>query len=237
MPTVSGAGCKLPVRPSAIGDTRSKELLEERTKVMSDLIAIAFACDLTRVFSMMYSGSHQRHPVLAGRRHRRAPQPLPRRARRSAAGARLHGVHDAVLRVVAGVAEGIPEAAGNILDNSVIYGSSDVSDGKAHSTTDYPLVVAGGGGGLLKHPGVHYRSTQREHQHGSAERAARGGPAAHPVRRGRGPGERELRGDREVAAPPRTTAAPQTCAGADRARRSRGARRRTAQFLRFSAKI
>ena len=62
----------------------------------------------------------------------------------------------------------IPEAAGNILDNSVIYVSSDVADGKAHSTTDYPLVVAGGGGGLLKHPGVHYRFEQREHQHGPA---------------------------------------------------------------------
>jgi hypothetical protein len=56
----------------------------------------------------------------------------------------------------------IPEGAGNVLDNTVILGSSDVSDGKLHSLTDYPIVVAGGGGGFLKRPGVHYRSANKE---------------------------------------------------------------------------
>jgi hypothetical protein len=56
----------------------------------------------------------------------------------------------------------VPEGAGNLLDNTVIYATSDVSDGKAHSITDYPLLVAGRGGGFLKYPGVHYRSTNGE---------------------------------------------------------------------------
>jgi hypothetical protein len=56
----------------------------------------------------------------------------------------------------------IPEGAGNVLDNTVILASSDVSDGKLHSRTDYPIVVAGGGGGFLKRPGVHYRSPSKE---------------------------------------------------------------------------
>jgi hypothetical protein len=52
----------------------------------------------------------------------------------------------------------IPEGAGNLLDNCAILGSSDTADGKAHSITDYPIVIGGRAGGYLKHPGVHYRS-------------------------------------------------------------------------------
>ncbi|MET0595789.1 MAG: DUF1552 domain-containing protein, partial [Polyangiaceae bacterium] len=50
------AACKLPAKPTAVGGSNNKENLEEATKMMSDLIAMALACDLTRVFSMMYSG-------------------------------------------------------------------------------------------------------------------------------------------------------------------------------------
>jgi hypothetical protein len=52
----------------------------------------------------------------------------------------------------------IPEGDGNLLDSSVILASSDTADGKAHSITDYPILVAGKGQGALRHPGVHYRS-------------------------------------------------------------------------------
>jgi hypothetical protein len=47
-----------------------------------------------------------------------------------------------------------------ILDNVVILASSDVSDGKSHSNTDYPIVVAGGGSGYLKNPAVHYKGNR-----------------------------------------------------------------------------
>jgi hypothetical protein len=36
--------------------------------------------------------------------------------------------------------------------------SSDTSDGALHSVNNYPLLVAGGGGGYFKTPGVHYAS-------------------------------------------------------------------------------
>src|SRR6185503_15548166 len=151
--------CALPVKPAAITDTRTKELVEERTKVMSDLIALSFACDLTRVASMMFSGGTNSTlfwQVNATDGHHNlthdeaGDQPL------------VHACTVFTMKCFASLLESlraIPEGAGNVLDNSVIYASSDVADGKAHSTTDYPLVVAGGGGGFLKHPGVHYRSS------------------------------------------------------------------------------
>jgi hypothetical protein len=50
-----------------------------------------------------------------------------------------------------------PDGAGNLLDSCAIMASSDCSEGKSHSNRDYPIVVAGRGGGALKFPGVHYR--------------------------------------------------------------------------------
>lgn len=52
----------------------------------------------------------------------------------------------------------IPEGAGNLLDNSVILGTTDTSDGRFHNLLDYPILIAGAAGGFLKYPGIHYRS-------------------------------------------------------------------------------
>jgi hypothetical protein len=154
--------CKLPTRPMAFPATGSKEPLEERTQAMSDLIALAFACDLTRVFSMMYSGPTAgtvfwEVNVTAGNHPLTHDEPAPQ-----------PGVHSCVVFTMQCLARLIttlkntPEGAGNVLDNSVILATSDVSDGQAHSVTNYPLVVAGKGGGFLKYPGVHYKSTTAE---------------------------------------------------------------------------
>jgi hypothetical protein len=37
-----------------------------------------------------------------------------------------------------------------------------VSDGLSHSTTDFPILVAGRAGGYLKYPGIHIRSATSE---------------------------------------------------------------------------
>jgi hypothetical protein len=156
------SACKAPVKPGPVGGTNSKENLQEATKLMSDLIAMALACDLTRVFSMMYSGptnSTVFWQVNATSGHHAlthdepGDQPL------------VHACTVFTMQCLADLLvalKNIPEGAGNVLDNTAILGSSDVSDGKAHSLTDYPLVVAGKGGGFLKYPGVHYRSANRE---------------------------------------------------------------------------
>jgi hypothetical protein len=154
--------CRLPTKPGPVGGSNSKENLEEATKMMSDLIAMALACDLTRVFSMMYSGptnSTVFWQVNATTGHHALThdepddQPL------------VHACTTFTMQCLADLLQSlknIPEGAGNVLDNTVIIGSSDVSDGKLHSLTDYPLVVAGKGGGFLKYPGVHYRSANKE---------------------------------------------------------------------------
>jgi hypothetical protein len=43
-----------------------------------------------------------------------------------------------------------PDGAGNLLDNSLVYATSDVSFGKAHSIDEYPILMFGKAGGAIK---------------------------------------------------------------------------------------
>jgi hypothetical protein len=52
-----------------------------------------------------------------------------------------------------------PDGAGNLLDSMAVLATSDTSDGEAHTTNDYPIVIAGSAGGALKFLGVYYNSS------------------------------------------------------------------------------
>jgi hypothetical protein len=166
MPAAPGSAaqamCAKPAAPAAIMDTNGKEMLEERMKAMSGLITMALACDQTRVFSIMFSGSvcgtvYWQVNATGGHHdltHNEAgDQPLVQAS--TVFTMKQFGTLLASLKAV-------PEGAGNLLDSCAILASSDTADGKAHSITDYPILIAGRAGGALRYPSVHYRSTSRE---------------------------------------------------------------------------
>ncbi|QRK06844.1 DUF1552 domain-containing protein [Archangium violaceum] len=144
-------------------DSGGKEPLEQVSKTMSDLLVLAWACDLTRVASYMFSGgvcATVFHMLGQSRgNHDLTHDPDP---------SAQDQVHASVVWVVKQFAyllerlKATPEAGGNLLDNSCLLLTSDVAEGYAHSTTDYPILVAGRAGGYLKSPGVHVRSTSKE---------------------------------------------------------------------------
>jgi hypothetical protein len=43
----------------------------------------------------------------------------------------------------------VNEGTGTMLDNSIVYISSEFGDGNAHSIKQLPVLIAGGGGGRL----------------------------------------------------------------------------------------
>jgi hypothetical protein len=150
--------CKLPTKPSSYPDQNGKEQTEEKTKAMSDLLAIALACNRTRVFSMMFSGStastvywqvglSEGHHQLT--HDEPGEQPLVQSS--TVFTMKMFGVLLASLKAV-------PEGAGNVLDSCAIMASTDTSDGRLHNLRDYPILVAGKAGGYFKYPGIHYRS-------------------------------------------------------------------------------
>jgi hypothetical protein len=153
------AACMNPTRPGALGTNPKGEPLEERTLAMSQVLSLALACDLTRVFSIQFSGSASNpvfHPIgISGGNHDITHQ-----------GAAGQEQVDAStiwtmkqLGVFLGALESAVEGDSNLLKQSAIMATSDTSDGAAHSVDDYPILIAGSAGGFFKNPGVHYRSS------------------------------------------------------------------------------
>jgi hypothetical protein len=151
-------GCAAPEHPGDLQGASKTEI----TNAMAELLALSLACDQSRVFSIMYSGSVSLTvygEVGATTEH--------------------HGLsHDeggdqptvnAITTFIIGhlglfleKLKDTPEGDGNLLDNCAILASTDCAEGQPHSIDDYPIVVAGRAGGALAHPGVHYRSDNKE---------------------------------------------------------------------------
>ncbi len=127
-------------------------------RAMTDLVAMALACDQARAFSVLFTGgvgSAVFWQVGAKVAHHQLThdepgvQPL------------VHAGVVFTMQQLANLASALaatPEGPGNVLDNCAILATTDVSEGHDHSIDDFPILVLGGGGGYLKHPGVHYRS-------------------------------------------------------------------------------
>jgi hypothetical protein len=148
--------CMVPLDP---GNPTSER---ERAKVMAELVAMAFACDLTRVVSIEFSSpaSHVDYPDVY-------PGSLVFNGSSTSFHEYEHnvGIDDTVLVGLKyfievfgdflGALKAIPEAGGNLLDGCCILGTSEVSFGPSHGFANYPLLVAGHARGRLKYPGVH----------------------------------------------------------------------------------
>ena len=151
-------GCASPARPAAVDSQAGSYPHQARSAQMSQLIALALSCDLTRVFSFMFSGSVGETAyweVGEDKAHHQfthdedGDQPT------------VHAATVFVMRQFATLLETLaatPDGAGNLLDSAVVMASSDTADGREHSLEDYPIVVAGRGGGSLRYPGIHHRS-------------------------------------------------------------------------------
>jgi hypothetical protein len=148
-----GEACTLPVDPGNPTSERARAL------VMGELLAMAFACDLSRVMTLEFSSpaSHVDYPDIG--------------VGAAGLGTSFHefehqnGYTATVLGVLGYFMEvfgdfvaalrALPEAGGNLLDNCCILGTTDVAGGWDHAFNDFPLFVAGRAGGALKYPGHH----------------------------------------------------------------------------------
>ena len=145
-------------------DGMGRERIEEQNRAMSDLCALALACDLTRAFSMFFStagsgvivwpvgASNGLHQI----NHDEGP-PFPT-------------VHAATvftmerLAYFLGRLRDTPEGAGNVLDNCSILCTSELSEGWTHSNREFPILIAGRGGGRLR-GNYHHRTSLANTSH------------------------------------------------------------------------
>jgi len=156
VPSPVSPACAVPVDPGGPDSFRA------RAKAMADLVAMAFACDLTRVTSIEFSSpaSHVDYPDIY-------PGALVFNGSPTSFHEYEHnvGINDTVRVGLKYFIEcftdflltlkAMPDAQGNLLDNTCVLGTSELSFGPAHGFSDFPLLVAGKAGGALRYPGVH----------------------------------------------------------------------------------
>ncbi len=149
------SGVDLPAlaRPDGVPPT-----FEEHVRMMSDLIAIAFQADLTRVVTLMYSreggnrtyrsiGVPDAHHGLS--HHQNDPERM----------ARLQLIdqhHVAMFAYLLGQLRDADDGSGSLLDHAMVLYGSSLSDSNAHTHDHLPALLAGGGSGTL-HGGRHLR--------------------------------------------------------------------------------
>jgi hypothetical protein len=124
------------------------EDLREHTKLMCDLIAIAFRTDKTRVASLIISRdlSSMYYPFLEVKEgHHGASH-----NNNSDAYERISRFHVEQYAYLASKLDSMPEGEGTVLDNSVLMFISNLWVGRTHNNSRLPLVLTGGLGGTLK---------------------------------------------------------------------------------------
>jgi hypothetical protein len=161
LPPVVTSSCVVPTPITQTNQDQSGvEPYEAVNKAFSDLMALAFACDLTRVVTYQFSGS------VGGQCFKDLSPGQPRDNEHSLThdAAAQGAVNDGIkftMRCFAYTLDRLKksvEGQGNLLDQSCVLCTSDVAEGLDHSIKDYPILVAGRAGGRLKYPGIHERA-------------------------------------------------------------------------------
>jgi hypothetical protein len=122
----------------------------EYVKLMFDLQAIAFECDLTRVSTMMLGreGSVRSYPEIGVpdphhplTHHRGHPDFIEKVTK-------INCYHVELFAGFVHKLKNTPDGDGTLLDHTAVLYGGALSDGNAHSSFDLPLLVAGHAGGL-----------------------------------------------------------------------------------------
>ncbi len=169
--STQASSCQTPVAPQ-LGAAASKTSgdLVGISDAMADLLAVALACDLTRVFSFMFTGA-QDPTVYAQLAISEQYHVLTHDS------TWYYGNADKVVTFImqrlgylAGKLHETKEGDSTLLDRTLIYATSEFQDASRHSRDDHPFVLIGKAGGTLK--GGRYLKTPSSMMVGSVMLAA-----------------------------------------------------------------
>ena len=124
------------------------EDFREHTRLMCDIIAIAFQTDKTRVATLLLARdlSALYYPFLEVREGHHAAS----HNNNSDGYERIARFHLSQMAYLATKLDSMPEGSGTVLDNSCLMFLSNMWIGRKHDNTRLPLVLAGGLGGTLE---------------------------------------------------------------------------------------
>lgn len=149
----SAGDCDVPLPPSAELNADDETTMPEVSRLQIDLLATAFACDLTRVASLQYSTGFNRirYPWVESLEEGHSLSHSGDSD--TAAWARLAARqtwHAGELAYLMQKLDEIPEGDGTVLDSTLIVWGNEISKGNSHSLSDIPYLLAGSAGGALQ---------------------------------------------------------------------------------------
>jgi len=158
--------CARPESPLTPSDINGQEQIELQNELMSELLATALSCDLTRVFSILFSTCgagtvYWQAGASDGLHLITHDEPL---TGSPATQATVHQATIFKMRQLSRFLDALKSRQvgdGTLLDRCSILCTTEHADGRTHSYEDFPLLIAGLGGGRLR-GGLHYRSSSRE---------------------------------------------------------------------------
>ncbi len=151
--------CGDPVNPDVAYPQRGADgaITRERNKALADLMVFALSCDVTRVFTYLFSSAacHGSYAD-AGLDNVTFHEDYGHRKSPRGTAAATEGFHQGIVYTMQCLAEWLvrlkntPDVTGSLLDHSCVYVTSCVSESVGHGNSDYPLLVAGKAGGALR---------------------------------------------------------------------------------------
>ncbi len=142
----------LPERPTGI-----PESYDEHTKLMLDLVLLAFRTDTTRIFSMILArevstrsypqiGVPDQHHTVS--HHRNDPTLIEKKTK-------IDAYHVSLTTYLAEKMQATPDGDGTLLDHSLLIHGGGMGDGNLHRHNDLPCVLVGNLGRQIKPGGRH----------------------------------------------------------------------------------
>jgi hypothetical protein len=157
--------CALPAEPTLHNNEPvGSEKITDVMNLMSELIAYALNCDITRVASIMLlapagetpwteAGVSATHHTLS---HNAQTIPTDLESYNTGIVYQMERLASFCQKLK----DTVDPMGGNLLDSTIVYASSDLSVGWLHSINRLPVMLIGSGGGHLKTPGIHVQATE-----------------------------------------------------------------------------
>jgi hypothetical protein len=151
MPT--GMGCGGATAPDASVNMD----FEKGVKAMSDIMVLGMQCDVSRIYTFMLGNAGGQH-VYTNLGINRGHHDISHHGGNAANFAMLQTIDTYEMTLLFYLLDKMKkttEGASNLLFNSTVFMSSEISDGDRHNHDNMPMIVAGNGGGMLN-TGQHY---------------------------------------------------------------------------------
>jgi hypothetical protein len=149
--------CAYPLQPQHTnGEPNGSEDLVLVNELMSQLIAHAFACDLTRVASNLFC-SVASESVFGG-----VGSTFTHHGHSHANDQGYHlnivFIMECLAQLMQTLHDTVDIDGTNLLDTTLLFASSELAQGWSHAWQRQPIIIGGHGRGYLEHPGIHYQA-------------------------------------------------------------------------------